>query len=98
LRLLDGVSACTDLTTKPWVEEAGVTVLNQPFYAKGNIATAGGCLASQYLAVWAIAKLADIDSAQRALHYVAPVGEKDEYVSRAMRNIAPYLVQEHAAA
>jgi transcriptional regulator GlxA family with amidase domain len=98
LGLLDGVSACTDVTTKPWVEEAGVTVLNQPFFAKGNIATAGGCLASQYLAFWMIAKLADIESAQRALHYVAPVGEKDEYVSRAMRNIAPYLAQEHAAA
>ncbi|MGD0493216.1 MAG: DJ-1/PfpI family protein [Steroidobacteraceae bacterium] len=98
LGLLEGVSACTDLTTKPWVEEAGVTVLDQPFFAKGNIATAGGCLASQYLAAWMIAKLADIDSAHRALHYVAPVGEKDEYVSRAMRNIAPYLAQEHAAA
>src|ERR1700726_4517978 len=63
LGLLDGVSACTDVTTKPWVEEAGVTVLNQPFFANGNIATAGGCLASQYLAVWVISKLADIDSA-----------------------------------
>jgi transcriptional regulator GlxA family with amidase domain len=98
LGLLDGISACTDATTKPWVEEAGVTVLNQPFFAKGNIATAGGCLASQYLAFWVIAKLADISSAQRALHYVAPVGEKDEYVSRAMRNIAPYFPQEDAAA
>jgi transcriptional regulator GlxA family with amidase domain len=98
LGLLDDVSACTDLTTKPWVEEAGVTVLDQPFFAKGNIATAGGCLASQYLAAWVIAKLADTESAMRALHYVAPVGEKDEYVSRAMRNIAPYLAQENAAA
>lgn len=34
LGLLDGVPACTDLTTKPWVQEAGVTVLNQPFFAK----------------------------------------------------------------
>jgi transcriptional regulator GlxA family with amidase domain len=98
LGLLNGVSACTDMTTKAWVEEAGVTVLNQPFFAKGNIATAGGCLASQYLAFWVIAKLADIGSAQRALHYVAPVGEKDEYVSRAMRNTAPYLAPENAAA
>jgi transcriptional regulator GlxA family with amidase domain len=98
LGLLAGVSACTDATTKPLVEEAGVTVLDQPFFAKGNIATAGGCLASQYLAAWVIAKLADIDSAMRALHYIAPVGEKDEYVSRAMRNITPYLAQENAAA
>jgi transcriptional regulator GlxA family with amidase domain len=98
LGLLNGVSACTDVTTKPWVEEAGVTVLNQPFFAKGNSATAGGCLASPYLAAWVIAKLADVASAQRALHYVAPVGEKDEYVARAMRNITPFLAQENAAA
>jgi transcriptional regulator GlxA family with amidase domain len=98
LGLLAGVSACTDVATKPWVEEAGITVLDQPFFAKGNIATAGGCLASQYMAAWVIAKLADVDSALRALHYVAPVGEKDEYVSRAMRNITPYLAQQNAAA
>src|SRR5262249_3508539 len=47
LRLLKGVPACTDLVTKPWVQEAGVEVLNQAFYARGNLATAGGCLASQ---------------------------------------------------
>jgi transcriptional regulator GlxA family with amidase domain len=98
LGLLDGVSACTDLTTKPWVEEAGVTVLNQPFFAKGNIATAGGCLASQYLAAWMIARLVGLDAAQSAIHYVAPVGEKDEYVSRATRNVAPFLAKEPAAA
>jgi transcriptional regulator GlxA family with amidase domain len=98
LGLLDGVSACTDLTTKPWVEEAGVSVLNQPFFAKDNVATAGGCLASQYLAAWIIARLAGIDAAQAALHYVAPVGEKEDYVSRAMRNIAPFLLSEIAAA
>lgn len=55
-----------------------------------NIATAGGCLASQYLAAWIIARLGGVDAARSALHYVAPVGEKDEYVARAMRNITPY--------
>nr|AIA14973.1 Putative amidotransferase [uncultured bacterium] len=34
LGLLDGVAACTDLTTRPWVVEAGVDVLNQPFVRK----------------------------------------------------------------
>src|SRR5690349_18804563 len=33
LGLLGAVPACTDLTSKPWVQEAGVEVLNQPFYA-----------------------------------------------------------------
>ncbi|MBI3213174.1 MAG: DJ-1/PfpI family protein [Mycobacterium sp.] len=91
LGLLEGVPACTDLTTKPWVIEAGVEVLNQPMFAKGNVATAGGCLASQYLAAWMIARLEGVDAAESALHYVAPVGEKDEYVARAMRNITAYL-------
>lgn len=91
LGLLDDVPACTDLTTKPWVEEAGVRTLDQPFVANGNVATAGGCLASQYLAAWVIARLEGMDAARGAMHCVAPVGEKDEYVERAMRNIAPYV-------
>jgi transcriptional regulator GlxA family with amidase domain len=94
LGLLDGVPACTDLTTKPWVVEAGVEVLDQPIFARGNVATAGGCLASQYLAAWIIARLEGVDAAESALHYVAPVGEKDEYVARGMRNISPYLDAE----
>ncbi|MEU0156913.1 DJ-1/PfpI family protein [Micromonospora fulviviridis] len=91
LGLLDGIPACTDLTTKPWVIAAGVEVLNQPFFAKDNVATAGGCLASQYLAAWLITRLRGTEAAEGALHYVAPVGEKEEYVERAWRNIAPYL-------
>ena len=91
LGLLGAVPACTDLTTKPWVQEAGVKVLNQPFFATQNVATAGGCFASPYLAAWIIARLEGDDAARAALHYVAPVGEKEEYVSRAMKNIAPYL-------
>jgi transcriptional regulator GlxA family with amidase domain len=91
LGLLGTVPACTDLTTKPWVQEAGVEVLNQPFFARGNVATAGGCLASQYLAAWFIARLAGLEAAQNAIHYVAPVGEKEAYVERALHNIRPYL-------
>ena len=94
LGLLKDVPACTDLISKPWVVEAGIEVLNQPFFAAGNVATAGGCLASHYLAAWIIARLEGIEAAEDALHYVAPVGEKEEYVARAMRNITPYLRQE----
>ena len=83
LGLLGDLPACTDSTTKPWVEEAGVRVLDQPFVAHGNVATAGGCLASHYLAAWVIARLAGWKTAAAVLHYVAPVGQKDEYVARA---------------
>jgi len=91
LGLLQDVPACTDVTTKPWVEEAGVRTLDQPFVANGNVATAGGCLASQYLAAWVIARLEGIEAARSAMHYVAPVGEKDVYVERAMKNITPFI-------
>ncbi len=92
LGLLGTTPACTDLTTRPWVEEAGVAVLDQPFVANGNVATAGGCMASPYLAAWVIARLMGMEAATSAMHYVAPVGEKDDYVARAMRAISPYLV------
>lgn len=91
LGLLAGVPACTDTTTKPWVQEAGIEVLNQPFVAHGNVATAGGCLGSHYLAAWTIARLAGWRAAEAVVHYVAPVGQKDDYVERARTALAPYL-------
>lgn len=96
LGLLGAVPACTDLTTKPWVQEAGVQVLNQAFYAQDNVATAGGCLGSQYLACWIIARFEGIEAADSAMAYVAPVGEKEEYVARMRRNVLPCL-PAHAA-
>ena len=91
LGLVAGLPACTDLTTKPWVQEAGVEVLDRPFFARGNVATAGGCLASPYLAAWVIARTEGVEAAAAALHYVAPVGEKASYVANALRHITPCL-------
>jgi len=98
LGLVGDLPACTDLTTKPWVIEAGVQVLDAPFVAHGNVATAGGCLASQYLAAWTIARLAGLAEAEEAIRYVAPVGEKDVYVARALAAITPFLPAGQAAA
>lgn len=91
LGLLANVPACTDSMTKPWVEDAGVKVLDQPFVAHGNVATAGGCLASHYLAAWVIARLAGWKAAESVVHYVAPVGQKQEYVKRALAVLEKYL-------
>ena len=91
LGLLADVPACTDSKTRPWVEEAGVRVLDQPFVAHGNVATAGGCLASHYLAAWVIARAAGWKAAEDVVSYVAPVGQKQEYVERARKVISPYL-------
>ncbi len=99
LGLIGDLPACTDLTTKPWVIEAGVDVLDAPFVAHGNVATAGGCLASQYLATWMIARGAGIQDAEEAIHYVAPVGEKQAYVAQALAAVRPFLpVAEKVAA
>ena len=91
LGLLADMPACTDLTTKPWVVEAGVRVVDEPFHARGPIATAGGCLAAQYLAAWLMARHAGLDAAAQALHYAAPVGEKDAYVQRLLAVVTPFL-------
>jgi transcriptional regulator GlxA family with amidase domain len=91
LGILGNRPACTDLTTKPWVIEAGVRVLDQPFYADGNIATAGGCLAAQYLATWILLRAASREDAEAAIHYVAPVGQKSEYVSRALASVEEFM-------
>lgn len=98
LGLIGDLPACTDLTTKPWVIEAGVNVIDEPFIVHGNVATAGGCLASQYVATWMIARGASIEDARDALHYVAPVGEKDRYVDHALTVVAPFLKQGQALA
>jgi transcriptional regulator GlxA family with amidase domain len=92
------VPACTDLVTKPWVLEAGVDVLDQPFFARGNIATAGGCLASPYLAAWIIARTEGLEAAAAALRHVAPVGEKEAFVQNALAKIVPYLASHRNAA
>ncbi len=90
LGLLADVPVCTDLTTKSWVIEAGANVIDRPFFASGNVATAGGCLSGQYLAAWINTRLVDADAARDALHFVAPVGEKELYIDRAMGHVLEF--------
>ncbi|MFJ5638950.1 DJ-1/PfpI family protein [Streptomyces sp. NPDC093223] len=87
LGLLGSMPVCTDRRTRPFVEAAGFTVLDTPFHAEGNIATAGGCLASQYLAAWVMTRTLGEDAARGVLDYVAPVGENEETVDRALRAV-----------
>ncbi|MCG0290280.1 DJ-1/PfpI family protein [Streptomyces sp. PSAA01] len=87
LGLLNGMPACTDQKSRPFAEASGVTVLDAPFHAEGNIATAGGCLSSQYLATWVITRTVGEAAARGILDYVAPVGENEETVERALRAV-----------
>lgn len=98
LGLIGALPACTDLTTKPWVVEAGVDVIDAPFIAHGNVATAGGCLASLYLAAWTIARGAGVEDAAEAIHYVAPVGEKQAWIDRVLGVVGAFLEAETVGA
>ena len=94
LGLIGQTPACTDSSSKPWVQAAGVNILNQAFFAHGNLATAGGCLSAQYISAWMIARLKGIEQAKEVLHYFAPVGEKEEYVARALSHIKANLLEQ----
>jgi transcriptional regulator GlxA family with amidase domain len=75
LGLLAGKTATTYPTSKDLLESFGVEVVEKPFVAHGNIATAGGCLAQQYLIGWVIEKLADSEWRDLVLRSIQPVGE-----------------------
>ena len=75
LGLLEGRTATTYPTTKTALEELGVEVVEKPFIAHGNVATAGGCLAQQYLVGWVIEKLADAEWKDVVIRSIQPVGE-----------------------
>jgi transcriptional regulator GlxA family with amidase domain len=75
LGLLEGVTATTYPTSKPVLESLGVEVIERPFVVHGNIATAGGCLAQQYLIGWVVEKLADKEWSDLIVKAIQPVGE-----------------------
>ena len=91
LGLLGDMPACTDEATRPWLMEAGVRVEEAAFHARGPIATAGGCLAAQYLAAWVMIRGAGWSAAKQALAHAAPVGESDAYVARLFEVVRPFV-------
>lgn len=97
LGLLQGMPVCTDFSTRPVVEAAGVRVLDQTFHARGRMASAGGCLASPYLAAWVVTHRLGRGAADAALQYVAPVGEAAAWVANVLDVVARYVVPEREA-
>jgi len=75
LGLLEGVTATTYPTSKTALESFGVEIVEKPFVAHGNVATAGGCLAQQYLIGWIIENLADKSWSDLILKSIQPIGE-----------------------
>ncbi len=75
LGLLQNKTATTYPTSKTLLESFGVEVIEKPFVAHGKTATAGGCLAQQYLIGWVIENLADAEWKDLVLKSIQPVGE-----------------------
>jgi transcriptional regulator GlxA family with amidase domain len=97
LGFLQELPACTDGNTRPTLEALGVRVLEQPFAVIGNLATAGGCLSSQYLASWLILRTFGEEAVAEALSYVAPIGEETELVARTLGVLRKGIVEVSAA-
>ena len=94
LGLLENRHVCTSLASRAGIEAMGIRVLDRPFVAGGNVASAGGCLASPYLAAWVISRLLGREAAERALHIVAPVGEKTQYVASVMEVVSRFATAD----
>ncbi len=75
LGLLEGKTATTYPTSKTVLESFGIEVVEKPCVVHGNVATAGGCLAQQYLIGWVIENLVDKDWADLVVKAIQPVGE-----------------------
>jgi len=75
LGFLEGKTATTYPTTKTALEGFGIEVVEKPFVAHGNIATAGGCLAQQYLIGWVVENLANKEWSDLVIRAIQPVGE-----------------------
>jgi hypothetical protein len=60
-------------------------------HKRGTAQSVLAYLASHYLTAWLITRLEGSEAAESALHDVAPVAGKEEYVARSMRNITPHL-------
>jgi transcriptional regulator GlxA family with amidase domain len=73
LGLLDGLSATTYPSVFGELEAMGVRTERRPMVVHGNVATGGGCLATQDLAAWIVEGLLGADVSRTILDSVAKV-------------------------
>jgi transcriptional regulator GlxA family with amidase domain len=74
LGLLKGLTATTYPSVFPELEAMGIKTEHKPLVVHGNVATGGGCLATQDLASWIVGRLAGAEAARAILDSVARVG------------------------
>ncbi|OHB29634.1 MAG: hypothetical protein A2790_06885 [Phenylobacterium sp. RIFCSPHIGHO2_01_FULL_69_31] len=74
LGLLEGLSATTYPSVFAELEAMGVRTERRPLVIHGNVATGGGCLATQDLAAWIVERLIGPQAAAQIVDSVAKVG------------------------
>ena len=74
LGLLEGLSATTYPSVFPELEAMGIRTEHRAMVVHGNVATGGGCLATQDLAGWIVERLVGHAAARAVLESVAKVG------------------------
>lgn len=82
LGLLRDAPATTHRNAQQELRALGVTVVDAPLVVNGNVATAGGCLAAQYLVGWVLERTLGTAARRSILASVAPVGEEEEQEAR----------------
>ncbi|VVN56821.1 Isonitrile hydratase [Pseudomonas fluorescens] len=75
LGLLEGRTATTTPFATLEMEAAGIQLQQRPLVAHGNIATAGGCLASLYMTTWILYRCLGATETRQIFSQVAPVGD-----------------------
>ncbi|BAX57967.1 AraC family transcriptional regulator [Burkholderia stabilis] len=55
----------------------GLQVPDQPLVCRGNVATAGGCLAALYLTGWLVESMFDADKRRETLRPLLPAGQRE---------------------
>lgn len=86
----------TDNTTKQILVDAGITVSDASFTCCGQVATAGGCLAAEYLATWIASELVGKDAAANMLESVVPVDEREMRIQEVTNKVSANSLSQNA--
>ncbi|WP_196319613.1 DJ-1/PfpI family protein [Burkholderia cepacia] len=79
LGLLPDGQATTHPDARNGLLARGLQALDQPLVCRGNVATAGGCLAAVYLTGWLVESMFDADKRRETLRPVLPAGQREIY-------------------
>ncbi|UVE65148.1 DJ-1/PfpI family protein [Burkholderia pyrrocinia] len=79
LGLLPQRRATTHPDARADLQALELQAMDQPLVCHGNVATAGGCLASLYLTGWLVESMFDADKRRETLLPVLPAGQREIY-------------------